>query len=61
MSTSKSSYSLLSLEDRITGSVCSSPRKVYLKYWDKGFKSSFGGFMIEGGVSSVFGNFMYGI
>ena len=50
ISTNTSSYSLLSLEDMITGSVCSSSRKVYLKYQGKGFKSNFGGFMVEGGV-----------
>ena len=61
MSTSKSSCSLLSLENIITSNVCSSPRKVYLKYWGKGFKSNFGGFMVEGGVGSMFGNFMCGV
>ena len=58
ISTNTSSYSLLSLEDMITGSIYSSLRKVYLKYWGKGFKSNFGGFMVEGTVGSVFDNFM---
>ena len=61
ISTNTSSYSLLSLEDMITGSIYSSLRKVYLKYWGKGFKSNFSGFIVEGGVGSVFGNFICGI
>ena len=36
-----------------------SPRKVYLKYWGKSLKSTFGGFMIDGGVGSVFGNWVW--
>ena len=54
--TSKSFWSQVSFEDIIIGKVWFSPKKVYLKCWGKGFKSTFSGFMIDGGVGSIFGN-----